>query len=120
MKDDQKNFSIIDEGFTIDGAVSGKGRLVVKGTVKGTIQGDNVVIAQEGCVYADARAGALTVGGIFEGQAEVDKELVILASGKCSGQVRCRDLVVEAGGILNASVTCQNAASVKSSPVTSK
>ncbi len=113
MKDDQKNFSIIDEGFTIDGSVSGKGRLVVKGTVKGAIEGDNVVIAKEGAVYADARAGAMTVGGIFEGQAEVEKELIILASGKCSGQVRCRDLVVEAGGILNAAVTCRKSAGVK-------
>jgi cytoskeletal protein CcmA (bactofilin family) len=105
VKDDQKNFSIIDEGFTIEGTVTGKGRLVVKGTVKGAIEGDSVVIAKEGAVYADARAGVMTIGGIFEGQLDVEKELTILASGKCSGQVKCRDLVVEAGGILNATVS---------------
>ena len=106
MKDDQKKFSIIDEGFTVDGTVTGKGRLVIKGTVKGAVTGDNVVIAEEGSVFAEAKANVMTIGGTFEGQVEVDKELIVLATGKCSGQVKCKDLVVEAGGKLNASVTC--------------
>lgn len=109
MKDDQKKFSIIDEGFTVDGTVTGKGRLVIKGTVKGTVTGDNVVIAEDGAVYADARADEITIGGIFDGQVEAQKALVILSTGKCSGKVTCHDLVVEAGGILNAKVVCKTA-----------
>ncbi|MBT8342212.1 MAG: polymer-forming cytoskeletal protein [Desulfatitalea sp.] len=107
MKSDQKKFSIIDEGFTVEGMVTGKGRLVIKGTVKGSVSGDNVVIAEEGAVYAEARANVMTIGGKFDGQIEVEKELVILSTGKCSGQVKCYDLVVEAGGILNAAVNSQ-------------
>jgi cytoskeletal protein CcmA (bactofilin family) len=107
VKDDLKKFSIIDEGFTIEGAVAGKGRLIVKGLVKGAISGDDVVISAGGAVYAEAHAKMMTVGGVFEGQAEVEKELIILSTGKCSGQVKCRDLVVEAGGMLNATVACQ-------------
>lgn len=106
MKEDQKKFSIIDEGFTVDGTVTGKGRLVIKGTVKGEVTGDSVVIAEEGAVYADARATEFTIGGIFDGQVEAKKALVILSTGKCSGQVKCHDLVVEAGGVLNATVQC--------------
>lgn len=108
MKDDLKKFSIIDEGFIIEGAVEGKGRLIVKGLVKGAIAGDDVVIAQEGTVYAEARAKMMTIGGFFEGAVEVEGELIVLATGKCNGQVKCRDLVVEAGGILNATVACQS------------
>jgi cytoskeletal protein CcmA (bactofilin family) len=107
VKNDAKKFSIIDEGFTVDGTVVGKGRLVIKGTVKGAVTGDNVVIAEEGAVYAETRANDITIGGLFEGQIEADKALVILATGKCSGDVKCRDLIVEAGGKLNASVACQ-------------
>ncbi|MEJ2041593.1 MAG: polymer-forming cytoskeletal protein, partial [Desulfosarcinaceae bacterium] len=92
--------------FTVDGTVTGKGRLVIKGTVKGAVSGDNVVIAEEGAVYAEAKANVMTIGGTFDGQVEVGKELTILATGKCSGQVKCKDLVVEAGGMLNATVTC--------------
>lgn len=106
MKSDENKISIIDAGFTVEGMVVGKGRLVIKGTVKGSVNGDNVVIAEQGAVYADAHATAITIGGIFDGQIEVEKELTVLSTGKCSGQVKCKDLVVEAGGILNASVVC--------------
>jgi cytoskeletal protein CcmA (bactofilin family) len=109
VKADQKKFSIIDEGFTVEGTVIGAGRLVIKGTVKGALKGDHVVIAEEGAVYAEAHAAVMTIGGIFDGQLEVDKELVILATGRCSGQVTCKDLVVEAGGLLNATVNCKTA-----------
>jgi cytoskeletal protein CcmA (bactofilin family) len=107
VKEDQKKFSIIDQGFTVDGTVTGKGRLVIKGTIKGALTGDNVVIAEEGAVYADAHATDITIGGIFDGQVEASKALVILSTGKVSGQVKCQDLVVEAGGVLNATVTCK-------------
>lgn len=106
-KDDQKKFSIIDEGFTVDGTVTGKGRLVIKGTVKGAVTGDNVVIAENGAVFADAQAKEITVGGTFDGKIEAEKTLIILSTGKCSGDVKCHDLVVEAGGALNANVECK-------------
>ncbi len=108
MKENQKKFSIIDEGFTVDGTVTGKGRLVIKGTVKGSVAGDNVVIAEEGAVYADAQASEMTIGGVFDGQVKANKALVILSTGKCSGEVQCHDLIVEAGGVLNANVTCKS------------
>ena len=108
MKEIPKHFSIIDEGFTIEGTVSGKGRLIIKGTVKGTVTGDNVVIAENGVVHADARANEMTIGGSFYGEVDAERNLVILSTGKCTGEVRCQDLVIEAGGILNASVVCKS------------
>lgn len=109
MKSDNKKFSIIDEGFTVEGTVIGKGRLVIKGTVKGSLNGDNVVIAEEGAVYAQARANEMTIGGKFDGDIDVEKALVVLSTGKCSGKIKCGDLVVEAGAALNATVACQSA-----------
>jgi cytoskeletal protein CcmA (bactofilin family) len=108
VKEDPKKFSIIDEGFTVEGKVVGKGRLVIKGIVKGAVTGDNVVIAEGGAVYADAHANEMTIGGLFEGYVEAGKALVILSTGKCTGEVKCHDLVVEAGGKLNATVACQS------------
>ena len=68
MKNESKDFSIIDKELTIDGTVSTKGRLIIKGVVKGTLVGQNVIIAEEGAVYADAKVGSITIGGIFEGE----------------------------------------------------
>lgn len=107
MKDAHKKLSIIDEGFTVEGEVAGKGRLVIKGTVKGAVTGDNVVIAEEGAVHANAHINEMTIGGLFDGKIEVTGTLVILATGTCLGEVQCKDLVVEAGGILNAAVACK-------------
>ena len=107
MKDDDNKFSIIDKGMTVDGSVVGKGNLVVKGSVKGTLSGESVVISEEGHVAAETKAQTMTVGGHFEGRLETSGQLVILATGNCSGEIVCADLVVEAGGRLDARVTCK-------------
>ena len=104
-----KDFSVIDKELTVDGTIHTRGRLIVKGVVKGTVTGDSIVIAEEGSVYADVKVASMTIGGTFEGELRALKELVILATGKCSGKVVCKDLVVETGAILNAQVTSLSA-----------
>jgi cytoskeletal protein CcmA (bactofilin family) len=102
-----KNLSIIDRDIVIDGTISSKGQLVIKGTVKGVINGETVVIAEEGSVYCDVKVSGITIGGTFEGELEASEELIILSTGCCAGRVVCKDLIVESGGILNAEVTCK-------------
>lgn len=102
-----KNLSIIDRDLVVDGNISSTGRLVIKGTVKGEIKGETVVIAEEGAVYCDAKVVGITIGGTFEGEIEASEELVVLATGYCAGKVVCKDLIVESGGVLNADVTCK-------------
>jgi cytoskeletal protein CcmA (bactofilin family) len=104
-----KDFSIINKELTVDGTIHTRGRLIVKGVVKGTVIGETVVIAEEGSVYADVKVASMTIGGTFEGEIRALKELIILATGKCSGKVVCKDLVVETGAILNAQVTSLSA-----------
>lgn len=106
MKSKSKDFSIIDKELTVDGKISTKGKLVIKGVVKGVLTGDVVIIAEEGAVFADTKVTSMTIGGTFEGEIEASSELIILPTGKCSGRVICKDFVVEPGGILNAQVNC--------------
>jgi cytoskeletal protein CcmA (bactofilin family) len=105
--DKSKNFSIIDKGLTVEGKVSCNGQLVIKGTVKGTLDGEIIVIAEDGVAYADAKVTSMTIGGKFEGKVVASEELIILSTGKCSGTVICNNLVVESGGNLNAEVSCK-------------
>ena len=123
MGDNAKIISIVDKGLTIDGTISSRGKLIIRGTVKGTINGDTVVIAREGAVHADTKVSRLTVGGIFEGELRASEELIILKTGNCAGKIECRDLVVEAGGVLNADITClsaKDAPELKKHPVSRK
>ena len=114
MKNKSKDFSIIDKELTVDGTISSKGKLVVKGVVKGTLIGETVIIAEEGKVIADTKASSITIGGTFEGEIRASKELIILSTGNCSGKVVCKDFVVEAGGVLNAQVNCITSQDIKS------
>lgn len=102
-----KNLSIIDRDIVVDGTISSKGQLVIKGTIKGVINGETVVIAEEGSVFCDVKVSGITIGGTFEGELEASEELIILSTGYCAGRVVCKDLIVESGGILNAEVTCK-------------
>ena len=106
MKKISEDLSIIDKDLTIDGTVSSTGRLIVKGILKGTVIGKNVVIAEEGSVYANVKVASMTIGGTFEGEIRALKKLILLSTGKCTGKVVCKDLVIETGAILNAQVTC--------------
>ena len=106
MLDKAAGISVIDRSLEIDGAVTSRGRLIVKGSLKGTLDGETVIIAEEGIVEAEAKAANMTVGGTFKGDIQVAEELTILSTGSCSGKVVCKDLVVETGGMLDAEVTC--------------
>jgi cytoskeletal protein CcmA (bactofilin family) len=104
VKNEPKEISIIDKELKIDGSVASKGTLIIKGVIKGTIAGETIVIAQSGEVYAETKADSMTIGGKFEGDISATKELIILSTGNCTGKVECKNLTVENGGILNASV----------------
>lgn len=101
-----KHFSILDKEFSVEGTVSAKGQLIIKGKVKGTLIGDNVIISEEGVVEAEAQTTRMTIGGRFEGFVQASEELIILSTGSCSGKIVCKNFIVEAGGVLNAEVHC--------------
>ncbi len=100
----KENLSIIDTGLTFDGETSCKGEMVVRGTIKGILEGERVVIAAEGAVHAKATVVDMVIKGSFEGALYASKSLTILDKGSCLGKVDCKHLVVEAGGNLNAEV----------------
>jgi cytoskeletal protein CcmA (bactofilin family) len=107
-KKNNKNLSIIDKELKIEGSISSSGKLIIKGQVTGTIQGDVVIIAEDGQVNSSATTvSSITIGGNFQGEVTASKELIILATGTCAGKVECKDLIVENGGILNAEVSCK-------------
>jgi len=108
-----KNLSIIDKELKIEGSISSSGKLIIKGQVTGTIEGDVVIIAEDGQVNSSStRVSSITIGGNFKGELIASKELIILSTGTCAGKVECKDLIVENGGILNAEVTCKTTSKI--------
>ncbi len=99
------NLSVIDQGMLIEGTLSCKGELLIRGTVKGELTGELITIDKGGLVDANVNAESITVGGVFKGTVEVRNRLAVLSTGTCEGDVKCKDLVVEPGGVLNGRVT---------------
>ncbi len=115
-KKNNKNLSIIDKELKIEGSISSSGKLIIKGQINGTIEGDEVIIAEDGRVTSSAtKVSSITIGGNFQGEVSATKELIILATGTCAGKVECKDLIVENGGILNADVSCKTSSKLSSS-----
>lgn len=107
-KKSYKNLSIIDRELKIEGSIKSTGKLIVKGRITGTIEGDVVIIAKDGRVNSSAtKVSSMTIGGDFQGNLSASRELIVLSTGICSGKVACKDLIVENGGILNAEVSCK-------------
>lgn len=111
-KKERVNLSIIDSELKIDGSIVSRGKLIIKGSIRGAIEAETVIIAEEGDVHSDARVTSMTIGGSFEGDIYASKELIILSTGSCSGKVECKDLIVENGGILNAEVSCKTSRNI--------
>ncbi|MFA5905628.1 MAG: polymer-forming cytoskeletal protein [Desulfobacula sp.] len=108
-----KNLSIIDKELKIEGSITSSGKLIIKGQVTGTIDGDVIIIAEDGQVNSSStKVSSITIGGNFKGEVTASKELIILSTGTCAGKVECKDLIVENGGILNAEVTCKTTSKV--------
>lgn len=106
MGNKNSNISIFDSELRLKGALSFKGRLVIKGSFEGTIAGENLIIAEEGVVLAEINAENVTIGGQFEGYITALNEVVILSTGICSGNISCKSLIVETGGLLNGDIRC--------------
>ncbi|HCY84342.1 MAG TPA: polymer-forming cytoskeletal protein [Desulfobacteraceae bacterium] len=118
-KKDKQNLSIIDKELKIEGSISSTGKLIIKGQVTGTIDGDVVIIAEDGRVDSSStRVSSLTIGGNFQGEVTASKELIILSTGTCAGKVECQDLIVENGGVLNADVACKTTGKMKGPKMT--
>ena len=114
MRRNTKNLSIIYKELKIDGSIESCGKLIIKGQVKGTINGDVVIIAQDGEVNSNlTKVSSLTIGGSFKGELIASNELIILATGSCAGKVVCQDLIVENGGVLNADISCKTSSKME-------
>ncbi|RLB82645.1 MAG: hypothetical protein DRH17_05225 [Deltaproteobacteria bacterium] len=108
MADKQEGLSIIDKGFEMEGTLNVKGKLIICGTVRGTLIGDQVVTAPGSRVFAQANVREMIIRGYFEGDITACESLQILNTGHFLGKIICKNLTVEAGGRLNGGVTPLN------------
>lgn len=105
MADKEEGISIIDKDCLVEGTlINVKGKLIVAGSLKGTLIGNTVVTAKGSRVDAPAKVREMIIGGEFQGDITVYESLRILSTGVFSGEIVCKSITLETGGKLNGRV----------------
>jgi cytoskeletal protein CcmA (bactofilin family) len=104
VKARDNNISIVNRDCRIEGILHFRGHLIVEGIIEGTLLAETVFTEKNSKVKAQIRAASLTIAGYLEGEIEVTGTLTLLKSADVRGHIRCRNLVIDEGGIINGSV----------------
>jgi cytoskeletal protein CcmA (bactofilin family) len=104
MAKKHEDLSIIDKNCSVEGTLKVKGKLIIAGSLKGTLIGNTVVTVKGSRVNVQAKVREMVIGGECEGDVAVYEDLRILSTGIFSGKMTCKNISLEAGGKLNGRV----------------
>ena len=94
--------TVLGPGARLEGTIESAGSLRIDGQVKGQVNADgDVVLSPQSQVEADIRAENATIGGQFKGNIQVKGKAELARGGRIDGNITCRSLVVQEGGIFN-------------------
>jgi len=100
----KERLSIIDKDCAFEGTVNVGGKLIIAGSLKGTIAGRSIVTVEGSRVEAKAKVQTMIVGGHFQGDVIVSESMRIVSTGVFSGSMACRNFTLDAGGKLDGRV----------------
>ena len=94
--------TVLGPGARLEGTIVSAGSLRIDGQIKGQVNADgDVMLSPSSQVEADIRAENATVAGQFKGNILVKGKAEVARGGRVDGNITCRSLVVQEGGILN-------------------
>jgi cytoskeletal protein CcmA (bactofilin family) len=96
--------TIIPESTTLKGHVEAMGKVVVYGSLTGTVRCRALEVCKGSSVNVKAEVDTAAIGGNFEGELICNGHLTIASTGTAKGRLLYRSLFVEEGGSLECSV----------------
>jgi cytoskeletal protein CcmA (bactofilin family) len=97
--------TVIGEGLTIEGELTGDDEIVVHGTVRGTLTTtDAVSVASGGVVEADLTASSVIIAGQVTGSVAAQERVDIQAGGRLVGDVKSARFTIADGASFKGSV----------------
>lgn len=97
--------TVIGEGLTIEGELTGDDEVVVHGTVRGTLTTtDAVSVGSGGIVEADLTASSVTIAGQVTGNVVAQERVDIQAGGRLVGDVKSARFTIADGASFKGSV----------------
>ena len=96
---------VVGEGISLLGDIKSCNRLVVEGSLDGTLHdGGQMQIAEGGHFKGNASVEQGEVSGQFEGELVVSNRLLIRATGHVSGTITYGEIEIELGGKISGTI----------------
>jgi cytoskeletal protein CcmA (bactofilin family) len=92
--------TIIARDLKIEGNIFGTGFLEIEGNIKGTINGNSVVLREEGIIEGEVIAESLSLRGRFNGTIRA-KNISITSKARVTGMIEYGSLSVEDGAFID-------------------
>lgn len=92
--------TIIARDLKIEGSILGTGFIEIEGNIKGTINGNSVVLREEGIVEGEVIAESLSLRGRFNGTIRA-KNISITSKARVTGMIEYGSLSVEDGAFID-------------------
>ena len=102
--------TLIGEQISIEGAIRGKGDLVIEGSVKGSIEVEShhLTVGPNGQVESEIHAANVTISGKLVGNVNAKEKVEITKDADFSGEIKARSISVEDGALLKAVIELSN------------
>lgn len=97
--------TVIGEGLSIEGELTGDDEVVVQGSLRGTLSTSGAVsVGPRGVVQADVEASALSVAGQVTGNVTATDRVDLQAGGRLIGDVKSARLTIADGASFKGNV----------------
>jgi len=92
--------TIIARDLKVEGQINSKGLIEIEGMIKGTLNGNSVILREEGVVEGTIIAESLSLRGTFNGNIKA-KNINIASKANITGEIEYESLSVEDGACID-------------------
>jgi cytoskeletal protein CcmA (bactofilin family) len=97
--------TVIGEGLTIEGDISGEEEIVIHGNLRGRVTtSDAVTVGSTAVVGADISGSSLTIGGQVTGDVTASERVDLQAGGKLVGDIKTARFTIADGASFKGNV----------------
>ncbi len=96
----------VGRDITLSGEIKQCDRLIIEGEVDASLEGTRVLeISQAGTFRGDTEVEEADIAGYYSGTLTARRKLIIRKTGRVTGNVRYKEIIVEAGGKVGGDVS---------------
>ena len=88
-KSKKNEIGIVGEDLILDGTIHSEDKMIINGTVKGAVTGnEEITVGKSGRVHGKIAGGMVMVAGYVEGDMSIQDQLEITATGNVKGEIQ--------------------------------